>query len=78
MAIVIRDGGKMWNKLGHLEDTKCLIPDRSYGPVYQEMISYVKTNGQFDCSTAGKPGIHASNVFLAREKIPDLNNIFHV
>ena len=55
MPIVIRDGGKMRNLLGKLEDTKCLIPDRSYGPVYQEMFSYVKTNGQFDCATMGKP-----------------------
>ena len=30
MPIVIRDGGRMWNKLGKLEDTKCLIPDRCY------------------------------------------------
>lgn len=45
----------MRNLLGKLEDTKCLIPDRSYGPVYQEMFSYVKTNGQFDCATMGKP-----------------------
>ena len=48
MPVVIRDSGKMWNKLGELEDTKCIIPDRCYATVYQEAISYVKTNGQFD------------------------------
>ena len=48
MPVVIRDSGKMWNKLGELEDTKCLIPDRCYATVYQEVISYVKTQGQFD------------------------------
>jgi len=48
MPVVIRDSGKMWNKLNELEDTKCLIPDRSYASIYQEMISYVKTKGQFD------------------------------
>jgi monomeric type NADP-dependent isocitrate dehydrogenase len=54
MPLVIRDGGQMWNKVGNLEDVKCMIPDRSYATVYQEMISYVKTNGQFDCSSMGK------------------------
>lgn len=48
MPVVIRDSGKMWNKMGELEDTKCLIPDRCYATVYQEAISYVKTQGQFD------------------------------
>ena len=50
MPVVIRDSGKMWNKLGELEDTKCLIPDRSYATMYQEVISHVKTRGQFDVS----------------------------
>ncbi len=53
MPVVVRDSGQMWNKDGELEDTKCLIPDRSYGPMYQEMINYVKTNGQFDVATMG-------------------------
>lgn len=48
MPVVIRDSGKMWNKFGELEDTKCIIPDRSYAMMYQEAISYVKTRGQFD------------------------------
>jgi isocitrate dehydrogenase len=48
MPVVIRDSGKMWNKMGELEDTKCLIPDRCYAPMYQEAISFVKTKGQFD------------------------------
>jgi isocitrate dehydrogenase len=48
MPVVVRDSGKMWNKLNELEDTKCLIPDRCYATVYQEVLSYVKTQGQFD------------------------------
>ena len=51
MPVVIRDSGQMWNKLGKLEDTKCLIPDRSYATMYQEVISFVKTRGQFDVAT---------------------------
>ena len=46
MPVVIRDSGKMWNKLNELEDCKCVIPDRAYATIYQECISYVKTHGQ--------------------------------
>ena len=48
MPVVVRDSGKMWNKIGEMEDTKCLIPDRCYATMYQEVISYCKTKGQFD------------------------------
>jgi isocitrate dehydrogenase len=64
MPVVIRDSGKMWNKLGEMEDTKALIPDRCYATVYQEVISYVKTNGQFDVSTMG----NVANVGLMARK----------
>jgi isocitrate dehydrogenase len=53
MPVVVRDSGKMWNKLNELEDVKCLIPDRCYATMYQEVISYVKTHGQFDVATMG-------------------------
>jgi len=64
MPVVIRDSGKMWNKFGEMEDTKALIPDRCYATVYQEVISYVKTNGQFDVSTMG----NVANVGLMARK----------
>ena len=48
MPVVVRDSGQMWNKDGELEDTKCIIPDRSYARMYQEVFNYVKTKGQFD------------------------------
>lgn len=64
MPVVIRDSGKMWNKLNELEDTKCVIPDRCYATIYQECISYVKTHGQFDVATMGS----VSNVGLMARK----------
>jgi len=64
MPVVIRDSGMMWNKDDELEDTKCLIPDRSYATMYQEMVSYVKTNGQFDVATMG----NVANVGLMAQK----------
>lgn len=53
MPVVVRDSGKMWNKMGESEDVKCMIPDRCYATMYQEVISYVKTKGQFDVATMG-------------------------
>lgn len=64
MPVVVRDSGQMWNKDGELEDTKCLIPDRSYATMYQEMINYVKTKGQFDVATMG----NVANVGLMARK----------
>jgi len=64
MPVVVRDSGMMWNKDDKLEDTKCLIPDRSYAPFYQEVINFVKENGQFDVSTMG----NVANVGLMAKK----------
>jgi isocitrate dehydrogenase len=64
MPVVIRDSGKMWNKLGEMEDCKCVIPDRCYATFYQEVINYVKTHGQFDVATMG----NVSNVGLMARK----------
>lgn len=64
MPVVIRDSGKMWNKENNLQDVKCVIPDRCYATMYQEMISFVKTNGQFDVKTMG----NVANVGLMAQK----------
>jgi isocitrate dehydrogenase len=63
MPVVVRDAG-MWNKDNELEDVKCIIPDRSYATMYQECISFVKANGQFDVSTMG----NVANVGLMAQK----------
>ncbi len=49
----IRTSGKMWNKEGKLEDTKMIIPDRSYAGVYTATINYCKKNGALDPTTMG-------------------------
>eukprot|EP01041_Mallomonas_annulata_P004754 gene4754-9450_t len=64
MPCVIRDSGMMWNKDDELEDTKCLIPDRCYATIYQEVISYCKANNQFDVATMGS----VANVGLMAQK----------
>jgi isocitrate dehydrogenase len=57
---VIRDSGKMWGPDGKLHDTKAVIPDGSYAPVYEEVIEFCKKNGAFDPRTMGS----VSNVGL--------------
>jgi len=50
---VIRDSGKMWAPDGKLQDTKAVIPDASYAPVYHEVVEFCKKNGAFDPKTMG-------------------------
>ena len=53
MPAMIRDSGKMWNAEGKLQDTKAVIPDRSYAGVYQVVIEDCKAHGAFDPATMG-------------------------
>ncbi|HEY7390663.1 MAG TPA: NADP-dependent isocitrate dehydrogenase, partial [Bryobacteraceae bacterium] len=64
MPVVIRDGGKMWDKDDLLQDTIAMIPDRSYATIYQAMIEDCKKHGQFDPATMGS----VSNVGLMAKK----------
>jgi isocitrate dehydrogenase len=50
---LIRDSGKMWNPEGKLQDTKVVIPDASYAPVYREVVEFCKKHGAFDPKTMG-------------------------
>jgi isocitrate dehydrogenase len=64
MPVVIRDGGKMWNKEDGLQDTIAVIPDRCYATIYQVVIEDCKQHGQFDPATMGS----VSNVGLMAQK----------
>jgi isocitrate dehydrogenase len=64
MPVVIRDGGKMWNKEDALEDTVAMIPDRCYATMYQAVIEDCNKHGQFDPATMGS----VSNVGLMAQK----------
>lgn len=64
MPVVVRDSGKMWNKENALQDVKCVIPDRCYATMYQEMMSFVRSHGQFNVSTMG----NVCNVGLMAQK----------
>ena len=53
MPAMIRVGGKMWGPDGKLKDTKAVMPESTYARIYQEIISFCKTNGAFDPTTMG-------------------------
>lgn len=64
MPAMIRNSGKMWNSKGKTQDTKAIIPDRSYASIYQTIIDFCKENGAFDPKTMGS----VSNVGLMAQK----------
>ncbi len=53
MPPMIRDSGKMWNPAGELQDTKAVIPDHSYAPIYQAVIDFCREHGALDPATMG-------------------------
>jgi isocitrate dehydrogenase len=49
----IRSSGQMWNAQGELQDTKFVIPDHSYAPLYAEAVEHCREHGAFDPATMG-------------------------
>ncbi len=64
MPVVVRDGGKMWNAAGKVEECVSVIPDRTYATFYKEIIDDCVLNGQFDVTTMG----NVANVGLMAQK----------
>ncbi len=53
MPALIRSSGQGWDAEGGQQDTKCVIPDSSYAPLYQETIDHCREHGAFDPATMG-------------------------
>jgi isocitrate dehydrogenase len=53
MPAMIRLGGKMWGPDGRPKDTKAVMPESTFARIYQEVISFCKTNGAFNPATMG-------------------------
>jgi len=64
MPPMIRDGGRMWNADGKLQDCKAVIPDSSYAGVYAAMVEDCQANGAYDPATMGS----VPNVGLMAQK----------
>jgi isocitrate dehydrogenase len=64
MPVVVREGGKMWNPEGKLQDTKAMIPDRCYSRMYKEIVEDCKAHGALDPAVMGS----VPNVGLMAQK----------
>ncbi len=64
MPVVVREGGKQWDRTGAADECVAVIPDSTYGVFHQEMVADCVKNGQFDVTTMGS----VSNVGLMAQK----------
>jgi isocitrate dehydrogenase len=53
MPAAIRSSGRMWNAQGELQDTKFVIPDHSYAPLYAAAVDHCREHGAFDPASMG-------------------------
>ncbi|HEY2203469.1 MAG TPA: NADP-dependent isocitrate dehydrogenase [Pseudonocardia sp.] len=53
MPAAIRSSGQMWNTDDETQDTKFVIPDSSYAPLYAETVDFCREHGAFDPTTMG-------------------------
>lgn len=64
MPVVVREGGKQWNRKGEAVECVAVIPDATYGMFYNEMVADCVKNGQYDVTTMGS----VANVGLMAQK----------
>jgi len=64
MPVVVREGGKQWDRNGDAVECVAVIPDATYGVFYEEMIADCVKHGQYDVSTMG----NVANVGLMAQK----------
>jgi len=64
MPVVVREGGKQWDRTGAADECVAVIPDSTYAMFHQEMVADCVKNGQFDVATMG----NVSNVGLMAQK----------
>ncbi len=53
MPAAIRTSGQMWNADDQQQDTKYVIPDSSYAPLYAETVAFCREHGAFDPTKMG-------------------------
>lgn len=64
MPVVVREGGKQWNRNGDAVECVAVIPDSTYGMFHEEMVADCVKHGQYDVSTMGS----MANVGLMAQK----------
>jgi len=53
MPVVVREGGKQWDRTGAADECVAVIPDSTYAMFHQEMVNDCVKNGQYDVTTMG-------------------------
>src|SRR5210317_729930 len=53
MPVVVREGGKQWDRTGAALETVAVIPDSTYAMFHEEMVADCVKNGQYDVTTMG-------------------------
>jgi isocitrate dehydrogenase len=64
MPVVVREGGKQWDRNGDAQECVAVIPDSTYAMFHEEMVSDCVKNGQYDVTTMGS----MANVGLMAQK----------
>ncbi len=64
MPVVVREGGKQWNRKGEAVECVAVIPDSTYAMFHAEMVADCVNNGQYDVATMG----NVANVGLMAQK----------
>jgi len=64
MPVVVREGGKQWNRKGDAVECVAVIPDSTYAMFHAEMVADCVKNGQYDVTTMGS----MANVGLMAQK----------
>lgn len=64
MPVVVREGGKQWNRKGEAKECVAVIPDSTYAMFHAEMVADCVKNGQYDVATMGS----MANVGLMAQK----------
>lgn len=53
MPVVVREGGKQWDRNDGTGETVAVIPDSTYAMFHEEMVADCVKNGQYDVTTMG-------------------------
>ncbi|HFQ62417.1 MAG TPA: NADP-dependent isocitrate dehydrogenase [Epsilonproteobacteria bacterium] len=64
MPVVVREGGKQWNRNGDAVECVAVVPDSTYAMFHEEMVADCVKNGQYDVTTMGS----MANVGLMAQK----------
>ena len=64
MPVVVREGGKQWDRTGAADECVAVVPDSTYAMFHEEMVADCVKNGQFDVTTMG----NVANVGLMAQK----------